>query len=110
MPAALFDADRAGARAEAVRRAVAAVDEHLAEPLLDCVLVGPDGRPCIEAKVPQDVEDDLAMPGGHIFHGDLEWPWASTRPPWTPPRSSGGVATDLAPVLLCGSAHDAGAR
>ncbi len=103
MPASLFDADRAGARAEAVRRAVAAVDEHLAEPLLDCVLVGPDGRPCIEAKVPQDVEDDLAMPGGHIFHGDLEWPWASTRAALDTPAQQWGVATDLAPVLLCGS-------
>ena len=38
-----------------------------------------DGDPCIEAKIPQDVERDLAMPGGHIFHGDLDWPWAPNR-------------------------------
>ena len=47
------------------------------------------GRPCIEAIVPQDVEADLAMPGGHIFHGDLDWPWAANRARLDTPRSSG---------------------
>ena len=103
MPTSLFDGDRAAARDEAVRRAVAAVDVHLDEPLMDCVLVGPDGRPCLEAKVPQDVEDDLAMPGGHIFHGDLEWPWAPQRAALDTPAQQWGVATDLDSVLLCGS-------
>ena len=103
MPTPLFEADRAAARDEAVRRAVAAVDVHLAEPLMDCVLRGPDGRPCLEAKVPQDVEDDLAMPGGHIFHGDLEWPWAPDRAALDTPAQRWGVATDHEAVLLCGS-------
>ena len=103
MPTPLFEGDRAAAREEAVRRAVAAVDVHLDEPLMDCVLVGPDGQPCLEAKVPQDVEDDLAMPGGHIFHGDLEWPWAPDRAALDTPAQRWGVATDHAAVLLCGS-------
>ena len=103
MPAALFERDREAARDEAVRRAIAAVDVHLEEPLMDCVLRGPDGRPCVEAKVPQDVEDDLAMPGGHIFHGDLAWPWASNREALRTPAQQWGVATDLEAVLLCGS-------
>jgi phytoene dehydrogenase-like protein len=103
MPAGLFAGDRAARRAEAVRRAIAAVDVHLDEPLMDCVLIGPDGLPCIEAKVPQDVEDDLAMPGGHIFHGDLEWPWASNRQALDTPAQQWGVATDIPSVLLCGS-------
>jgi phytoene dehydrogenase-like protein len=103
MPESLFASDREAQRAEAVRRAVAAVDVHLEEPLMDCVLRGPDGEPCIEAKVPQDVEDDLAMPGGHIFHGDLEWPWASSRQALDTPAQQWGVATDVDSVLLCGS-------
>ena len=70
---------------------------------MDCVLTGPDGRPCLEAKVPQDVEDDLAMPGGHIFHGDLEWPWAPDRAAMDTPAQRWGVATDHEAVLLCGS-------
>ena len=103
MPASLFDVHREKARDEAVRRAIAAVDVHLEEPLMDCVLIGPDGRPCIEAKVPQDVEDDLNMPGGHIFHGDLSWPWASHREALDTPAQQWGVATDIDSVLLCGS-------
>ena len=43
------------------------------------------------------------MPGGHIFHGDLAWPWAPTAPGWTPPPSAGAWPTDVANVLLCGS-------
>ena len=78
-PASLFDADPAGAKEVAVARALAALNEHLAEPIESCLATDADGRPCIEAKIPQDIERDLAMPGGHIFHGDLEWPWAPRR-------------------------------
>ncbi len=103
MPEALFAHDVEKARDEAVRRAIAAVDVHLEEPLMDCVLTGPDGRPCLEAKVPQDIEADLAMPGGHIFHGDLAWPWASNREALDTPAQQWGVGTDTPSVLLCGS-------
>ncbi len=103
MPERLFAGDREAARDEAVRRALATIDEYLAEPLMDCVLRGPDGAPCIEAKVPQDVESDLAMPGGHIFHGDLAWPWASNRESLATPAQRWGVATGHEAVLVCGS-------
>lgn len=103
MPEALFSTDRVAAREEAVRRAIAAVDVHLNEPLMDCVLIGPDGNPCIEAKVAQDIEADLAMPGGHIFHGDLAWPWATDDEALDTPAQRWGVATDVDSVLLCGS-------
>jgi phytoene dehydrogenase-like protein len=103
MPESLFLEDTQARKDEAVRRAIAAIDAHLEEPLLDCVLAGPDGRPCVEAKIPQDVERDLAMPGGHIFHGDLSWPWASSRESLTTPAQQWGVATEIDTVLLCGS-------
>ena len=96
-------ATRPATKAEAVRRAIAAIDEHLDEPLESCLATDADGRPCIEAKIPQDVEADLAMPGGHIFHGDLDWPWAPNRARLDTPAQQWGVQTDLASVLLCGS-------
>ncbi len=77
-PAELFRADPAGARAEAVRRVVAQLDAHLEEPLLDCLARDAAGEPCLQAASPLDVEASLAMPGGHIFHGDLSWPVAAT--------------------------------
>ncbi|WP_322919779.1 phytoene desaturase family protein [Nocardioides renjunii] len=101
-PAWLFDADP-GARDLAVERAIASIDAVLAEPLEGCIATDADGRPCIEAKVPQDVERDLAMPGGHIFHGDLEWPWAPSRTRLDTPAQQWGVQTEHPTVLLCGS-------
>ncbi|MEZ0578528.1 phytoene desaturase family protein [Nocardioides sp. MH1] len=102
-PAALFEADPEATKAEAVRRAIASLDAHLVEPIETCVARDADGNPCIEAKIPQDVERDLAMPGGHIFHGDLEWPWASDRALLETPAARWGVQTDHPAVLLCGS-------
>lgn len=102
-PEALFEIDSDARRLESVRRAIEAVDVHLMEPLLSCVMTGPDGELCVEPKFPQDIEADLAMPGGHIFHGDLAWPWASNREALQTPAQQWGVATDVGSVLLCGS-------
>ena len=46
------------------------------EPIEDCLLRTPDGEPCLEAKTPLDLERELGMPGGNIFHRDLAWPFA----------------------------------
>ncbi|WP_232679024.1 NAD(P)/FAD-dependent oxidoreductase [Nocardioides sp. R-C-SC26] len=102
-PAPLFDADPDDMRTLALERALASLDRHLAEPILDCVVRDPSGAPCIEAKIPQDVERDLAMPGGHIFHGDLEWPWAPNHTALDTPAEQWGVQTSRPGVLLCGS-------
>ncbi len=102
-PASLFDADPEATKALAVERAIASLDQHLVEPLSTCVARDAEGRPCIEAKIPQDIERDLAMPGGHIFHGDLAWPWAPQRARLDSPAQQWGVQTDLDRVLLCGS-------
>ncbi|MBV9337054.1 MAG: NAD(P)/FAD-dependent oxidoreductase [Solirubrobacterales bacterium] len=93
MPARLF------AGAEAKERAVAAtlrsLNDVLAEPIEDCLLG-------LEALTPPELEAELGMPGGHIFHRDLAWPFAESEEEigrW-------GVETDHANVWLCG----AGAR
>lgn len=103
MPEHLFAGDLQARKDLAVRRAIAAIDEHLESPLMESVLTGDDGLPCIEAKVPQEIESELAMPGGHIFHGDLAWPWASARERLDSPAQRWGVATEHDSVLLCGS-------
>lgn len=101
--AALFEADPEGAKRLAVERALAALDEHLVEPIQSCLATDAEGRPCIEAKTPQEVERDLAMPGGHIYHGELDWPWAPSRARLDTPAQQWGVQTDLESVLVCGS-------
>ena len=58
-----------------------------------------EGRPCLQAASPLDVEASLAMPGGHIFHGDLAWPVAET-----PDQVGGwGVATPHPRIVAASS-------
>ncbi len=102
-PARVFDGDLDATRDRAVARALAAVDDVLAEPIGSLLATDRDGRPCLEAKAPQDVEEALAMPGGHIFHGDLAWPWATDDTPLDSPAQRWGVATETGNVLMCGS-------
>jgi phytoene dehydrogenase-like protein len=95
-PARLFRHDNDGARATMVERYLDSLDEHLAEPIRDCIATDSDGRPCIEAKTPLDVEAELGMPGGDIFHGDLSFPWTESGGGW-------GVETGDPRVLMCGA-------
>lgn len=94
-------ADDPTPRADLLAAAVAGLETHLAEPLEPLLLTDADGRPCLEAKVPRDIEAELGMPGGHIFHGDLDWPWLSK--PAAGPAAAWGVATPYPRVLVCGS-------
>ncbi|MEV6765077.1 NAD(P)/FAD-dependent oxidoreductase [Streptomyces sp. NPDC051105] len=96
-PARLFAADNDAVRAELLKSTVAQLDAHLAEPLVDCLALDADGRPCIEAKTPLDLERDLRLPGGNIFHRDLSWPYAQDG------NGRWGVETRHANVLLCGA-------
>jgi phytoene dehydrogenase-like protein len=102
MPARLFADDNDGARAKAVRAMLDSVDSVLAEPIEDCLLRDGDGNPCLEARTPLDLERELGLPAGHIFHRDLSWPYAQD------PETHGtwGVETGYERILLCG----AGAR
>ena len=103
-PAGLFE-DQA-ARDQALSGAFAAMNEYFVEPIEECLARDDADKPCIELKVPQDIQADLAMPGGHIYHGGLDWPWASNRARLDSPAQQWGVATDVDNVFLCG----AGAR
>jgi phytoene dehydrogenase-like protein len=75
-PARLFEHDREARTRTALDATLRSLDSVLAEPIEDCLLTAPDGRPCLEARTPLDLEDELALPGGCIFHRDLAWPFA----------------------------------
>ena len=102
-PARAF-ADNVNAKRDvAVERALDAINDVLEEPIESLLATDKHGEPCLEAKAPQDVDEALAMPGGHIFHGDLAWPWAPNRARLDSPAQRWGVATEVTNVLLCGS-------
>jgi phytoene dehydrogenase-like protein len=102
MPARLFRADPAGAKRAAVAATLHSVNAVLAEPIEDCLWTDREGAPCVEAVTPIELEAELGMPGGHIFHRDMAWPFAEADTEvgrW-------GVETGYSNVWLCG----AGAR
>ncbi|MER7584104.1 NAD(P)/FAD-dependent oxidoreductase [Kitasatospora sp. NPDC097691] len=124
MPARLFGDPAAKDRALAA--SLAQLDAVLAEPIADCLATDADGRPCVEARTPPELEREIGLPGGHIFHRDLSFPF---RDESFPGRDDGrddgrdedlagaadaraaeggaaarwGVATDRPNVLLCGA-------
>ncbi|MEO8967552.1 MAG: NAD(P)/FAD-dependent oxidoreductase [Solirubrobacteraceae bacterium] len=102
MPARLFAGDHAATKARAVSATLASLDTVLAEPILDCLLAGADGEPCLEARTPLELEAELGLPAGHIFHRDLAWPFAEHDGE----VGSWGAQTARPNVWICG----AGAR
>ncbi|MBF8193602.1 NAD(P)/FAD-dependent oxidoreductase [Nonomuraea sp. K274] len=98
MPARLFRENPEKARKEALRATFASINRVLAEPIEDCLLKAHDGTPCVEVKSPVDLERDAGLPGGHIFHTDLSWPYAE--------EGGWGAETEHERILMCG----AGAR
>jgi phytoene dehydrogenase-like protein len=101
-PARLFEGDRAARKRDALAATLASLDAVLDEPIEDCLLRTPDGELCLEAKTPLDLEDELAMPRGNIFHRDLAWPFAEHEDE----EGTWGTETGIANVQLGG----AGAR
>jgi phytoene dehydrogenase-like protein len=101
-PAALFDRDPAARRDELVARYLDGLDRFLVDPIEDCLAADADGRPCLEAATPLDLEAALRLPRGHIFHRPLQDPFTDD------PDQVGlwGVETGHPNVMLCG----AGAR
>ena len=81
---------------DALAGMIAALNEHLAEPIEPLILG-------VERKSPRDIEAALGMPGGHIFHGDLQWPWLADTEPATLPAERWGVETEHPRILMCGS-------
>jgi phytoene dehydrogenase-like protein len=102
MPARLFAAGDGAARDRAVAATLRSLDSVLDEPIEDCLWRTPDGEPCLEARSPADLEAELGLPGGNIFHRDLAWPYAEDGAA----PGAWGVETAHPRVLLCG----AGAR
>lgn len=102
-PGSLFGPDLEAGREQVARRVLAELDRRLAEPIEPCLATDADGRPRVEVRLPQDIERELAMPGGHPWHGAPEWPWAPNRTRLDTPAQQWGVQTDLDRVLICGA-------
>jgi phytoene dehydrogenase-like protein len=74
-PAALFDKSPESAKELAKNSAIASLNEYLLDPIESVLAVSSDGSLAIETKSPLDLEADLGLPRGNIFHKDLDFPF-----------------------------------
>ena len=102
MPARLFREDHDNMRDLALSHTLESLNSVLAEPIQDVLLRDPSGAYCLEAKTPVELERDIGLPGGNIFHRSLQWPWAES----SAEVGTWGVETPHERVLIAG----AGAR
>lgn len=104
-PAKLFDVDPESAKAMAKERAITSLNQYLLDPIESVLAPCRDGSLAIEVKSPLDLEKEISLPRGNIFHRDLEFPFLdedegrADLPLW-------GAETDDAHLYLAG----AGAR
>jgi phytoene dehydrogenase-like protein len=102
-PARLYSGNLEEQRDETVLRVLDGVNAHLEAPLESLLSLDKEGVPCLRAHAPQDVESALAIPGGHMYHGGLSWPWLPDDAPVDTAAQRWGVDTPVPNVLLCGS-------
>jgi len=102
VPARLFHEDNEAQRQAVLAATLRSLNSVLAEPIEDVILRDGNGDPCLEVRTPHDLEADLGLPGGNIFHRSLQWPWAERQAE----VGTWGVETAYERVLVCG----AGAR
>ncbi len=101
-PAKLFDGDLEAAKALAKERAIASLNEYLLDPIESVLAPCRDGSLAIEVKSPLDLEKDISLPRGNIFHRDLDFPFLEVgagvgdKPLW-------GAETDDPHIYLAGA-------
>jgi phytoene dehydrogenase-like protein len=100
----LFRDDNDRVRREVLGRYLAAINQYLDEPIEDCLAQDENGKPCIEAKSAVDLENELGLPAGHIFHNDCSWPFADDEAQ----AGSWGVETAYPNLFICGSGASRG--
>lgn len=104
-PAKLFDADPEHAKALAKENALASLNQYLLDPIETVLAPCHDGSLAIEVKSPLDLEKDIFLPRGNIFHRDLEFPFLNPDSE-DPKKLLWGAETDDPHIYLAG----AGAR
>ena len=83
--------------------AIESINSVLAEDVRDLLFVDANGKPCIETKTTQDLEEALGLPGGNIFHAPLSWPYAAAGDMLGTPAARWGVDSGYPGIYFCGS-------
>lgn len=104
MPYRLFQAKHDTRKALARERYLDALDRMCRESFRDCLALDRDGQPCVEVKTPQELEQEVDLDLGNIFHNTLSWFFTDD------PQQVGqwGVETNYSGIYRAGSAAKRG--
>jgi phytoene dehydrogenase-like protein len=99
VPYRLFETEKEEKKSAMLQGYLRGLNRLLDEPIEDCIALDSEGKQCIEIKCPQDLENDVALDRGNIFHSTLSWFFADE------PAQVGtyGVDTGFDRVYRCGS-------
>lgn len=73
MPYRLFREDHDARKTQVRELYLDALDKMCRESFRDCLALDRNGQPCVELKTPQDLERDVDLDLGNIFHNTLSW-------------------------------------
>ena len=105
-PASLFDNSPAAVKEIAKQAAIDSLNQYLLDPIESVLATCQDGSLAIEAKSPIDLEADIGLPRGNIFHRDLDFPFLDSQ---TTATQKWGSETDQPHIFLAGAgAHRGG--
>ena len=76
-PAVIFENDRKANTNLVTQRILSGLNQYLVEPIETVLAENSDGSKCFEVKNPLDLEDEIFLPRGNIFHADLTMPFAT---------------------------------
>ena len=97
-PASLFEKNEAAVKQEIVKKLFAQLNEYLVDPIEECFAVAADGSLCYEIKSPLELEKEIGLPRGNIFHKDLSMPFREDDQP-----PSWGVETQFPDLFIAGA-------
>jgi phytoene dehydrogenase-like protein len=104
MPYRLFETDHDQRREIVKELYLQGLDRICDEPFEDCLARDHNGQPCIEVRTPQELESEVGLDLGNIFHNTLTWFYAEG------PQQVGkwGVETEYPNIYLAGSSAQRG--
>jgi phytoene dehydrogenase-like protein len=106
MPYRLFEQNHDARRDLILQRYLNGLNQLCDEPFTDCLAMDRSGRPCIEIRTPQDLEREVGLDLGNIFHNTLSWFFADD----VTLAGTWGVETKHLGIFRAGSsAHRGGA-
>jgi phytoene dehydrogenase-like protein len=104
VPYNMFTKDNARIKEDITANFLRSINNFIDEDISTCLATDANGDLCIETKSPVDLECDLGLPKGNIFHGNLTWPFAEVDED----AGTWGVETNYKNVFICGSSAKRG--